>query len=108
MKLATSMTAIVNDACNGPDKAVWQLHEQIIAEAADAWENDCKILMCRQLVWLMYNFLRINPDMNTVFGIQDLSVVTYNGDNAAHFFLNYWDHVIRFQRIPLGNDPPSA
>jgi hypothetical protein len=101
MKLATSMTAIVKDACNGSDKSVLQLHEQIIAEAADAWEKNGKILMGRQLVWLMYNFLRINPDMNTVYGIQDLSVVTYNGDQEAHFFLRNWDHVIRFQRTPL-------
>ena len=43
--------------------------------------------------------------MNTVYGIQDLSVVTYNGDQEAHFFLRNWDHVIRFQRTPLDDKP---
>ena len=45
MKLATSMTAIIKEACNGPDRSVWQLHETILAEAADAWDKKGQILM---------------------------------------------------------------
>ena len=49
-----------------------------------------KLLTGRQLVWLIFDHLRLNTDMSMVYDIEDITQLQYSGDAKIHSFYRLW------------------
>ena len=99
LKLATAIKGIVKN-----NNAVMDLQQTFISAATTAWRKDKSLLTGRQLLWLMFRYLRTNSTMDIVYSVTDLEKLKWTDDNKAHTFLHYWDYIIQGMKNKLPED----
>ena len=55
-----------------------------------------KVIKGRQVVWMVYDWFRTKPHMQSHHGYQDLNALTWKGDAPAEmeYFLQQWDYYV--------------
>jgi hypothetical protein len=48
----------------------------------------------RQLVFLVHDWFRLNPDMKRLFGLQEITDLKWFGDERIFEFLELWRQVV--------------
>ena len=60
-----------------------------------------KILMGRQLGWLIHDWFRLNPDLKPLFGLQEIADLQWLGDDRIFEFLELWKRIVDNNTIKL-------
>ena len=68
-----------------------------------------KILKGRQLVWLIHDWFRLNPEMKQVYGLQAITDLQWYGDDKISEFMDMWklvdEQLVRDDRAAEGRHP---
>jgi len=62
-----------------------------VSQAQEAQLSECqKLLSGRQILWLIYDYLKTNDDMQLSYGLRDLQEIVWLGDAHLTTFYNLW------------------
>ena len=62
------------------------LHQRIRRKEDEAWQNDTTITGL-QVAWMIYDYFKTEDHMSQVYGLNDLTDLTWYGDNRMLDFL---------------------
>ena len=82
-----------------------QLRVRVQAKEMEAYKNDATITG-RQIVHVMYDWLRTDAHMSTFFSVHDLSQATWLGGKPADMekFMQSWDHILEHMQYTMPPD----
>ena len=69
------------------------LHQRIRRKEDEAWQNDTTITGL-QVAWMIYDYFKTEDHMSQVYGLNDLTDLTWYGDNRMLDFLQQWDFIL--------------
>ena len=69
------------------------LHQRIRRKEDEAWQKDTTITGL-QVAWMIYDYFKTEDHMSQVYGLNDLTDLTWYGDNRMLDFLQQWDFVL--------------
>ena len=88
LKLAAALSAVVRDG--GPENLIDDL-----AEMNREAMSKGSMMKGRQIVWMIYNHFKTNPNLAPVYSIVDLTALKWMGDNNIHTFRHMWNFITR-------------
>ena len=53
--------------------------------------NKGRLIKGRQIVWLIFDHLKLNTHMKLLYSLEDLVNLKYLGDNKVHTFMRFWN-----------------
>jgi hypothetical protein len=62
------------------------------------------MLTGRQIAWKIYMFYQTNPSRDFTYGVKDLTLLAYNGDNNIPAFLQCWRLIISKMKTQLKDE----
>eukprot|EP00972_Heterocapsa_arctica_P011187 1639573-Heterocapsa_arctica.AAC.1 len=60
-----------------------------------------KMLMGRQIAYMIYAHFQTNPKMDFSYGIADLTEIKWHGDHAIPSFLYLWRQIVTRMKVQL-------
>jgi hypothetical protein len=72
-----------------------------VASREEAALESGKLLKGRQLVWLVHDWFRLNPDLKPLYGFQEIADIQWLGDENIFEFLERWTNMVRNNSIKL-------
>ena len=99
IKLHCAMTQVIKDGCRTLAAKLSTLEDEAMAKGM--------LLKGRQLVWLVHDWFRLNPEMQQVYGLQAITDLEWYGDNNISAFVDMWKLVTTNNSIVL-TEPQKA
>ena len=84
------------------DALLWQaliknlppdLHQRIRRREDESWQNDTTITGL-QVAWMTYDYFKTEDHMSQVYGLNDLTDLTWYGGNRMLDCLHQWDFIL--------------
>eukprot|EP00972_Heterocapsa_arctica_P084166 12399756-Heterocapsa_arctica.AAC.1 len=60
-----------------------------------------RMIMGRQIAYVIYAHFQTNPKMDFSYGIADLSELKWHGDHSIPSFLYLWRHIVTRMKVSL-------
>ena len=74
-----------------------------VARLEDAALSKNLVMKGRQLVFLVHDWFRLNPDMKPLFGLQEITDLKWSGDERIFELLELWRQVVGNNSIELSH-----
>ena len=93
IKLHMAVTAVIKEGNRTLATKVSSLEDAALTKGT--------ILKGRQLVWLVHDSFKLNPDMKPVYGLQEITDLKWFGDERVFDFLELWRQIVENNTIEL-------